>query len=843
MNWTISRHSFLIIGFGLLLTLGIAVFSWQHLQFEYDRTLEEKSRDTMNLAKAFEEHIRTVLESTDTDLISIRNIYEASNEDPAFFSKYFSYVKRHYTLAAISIVDEHGWIVASTQQSSQPVNFSQRDYFLFHRATASDVLHIGKPVVGAFTKENLIPLTRRITKPDGSFGGLVFVGLRSDYFTNFYQVMDIGEDNLISVTGMDGIVRARQIRDNLASGQNVGGGELQRLVREQSAGTYISTSAIDGKQRIRSYRLMPDYPLIVSVGVSTVSALVKHEAYKRLYILLSILAIIVIIGMCGLLIYFTERTARETRKLYQTLIGQSSDAIALYDPASQRFLEVNTQFVSLTGYTPTELTQLSLTDLVACSQTPTTNDTLTANNQTSIQFVCKGGRVVDVEPRQSVIMHREKTIHLLSYRDVTSRKQAEEAVKKSEEQVRLLLNSTAEAIYGIDLQGRCTFANPSCLRMLGYDDDKELLGKNMHRLIHHSYLDGQHFPAKDCRIFQALRDREGTHVIDEVFWKADGSQIPVEYWSYPQLRNNEIIGAVVTFIDITERLHMQERIAELNRQIRDSLEEEVSKRTKELKTALSQLLEREKMASLGSLVSGIAHEINTPLGIGVTTASYLEQINNENRLKLTTGKMSRDGLLQFMENLDESITILNTNLYRAAELIKSFKQIAVNQSSELRVKFNLREYIQAVLISLKHAYKNKNYTFEVDCPESLLLYSYPGTFSQILTNLIMNSITHGFKGRAAGTVRVQAEATVHSVRLTYSDNGQGIPAANLSRIYDPFFTTNREHGGSGLGLNIVYNLVTTQLGGTIHCTSTPDQGTTFVIEWPLARKEETNEQQ
>ena len=249
------------------------------------------------------------------------------------------------------------------------------------------------------------------------------------------------------------------------------------------------------------------------------------------------------------------------------------------------------------------------------------------------------------------------------------------------------------------------------------------------------------------------------------------------------------------------------------------------------------------MASLGSLVSGIAHEINTPLGIGVTTASYLEQINNENRLKLTTGKMSRDGLLQFMENLDESITILNTNLYRAAELIKSFKQIAVNQSSELQVKFNLSEYIQAVLISLKHAYKNKNYIFDVDCPKSLLLYSYPGTFSQILTNLIMNSITHGFKGRAAGIVRIQAEATVHSVRLTYSDNGQGIPAANLSRIYDPFFTTNREHGGSGLGLNIVYNLVTTQLGGTIHCTSYPDQGTTFVIEWPLARKEETNEQQ
>ena len=843
MNWPISRHSFLIIGFGLLLTLGIAAFSWQHLQFEYDRTVEEKSHDTMNLTKAFEEHIRIVISGNDTDLTAIRNIYEYSHEDPAFFPKYFSYLKQHASISNTAIIDEHGLLVASTQQYIRPLNFSQSDYFLFHRDTTSDVLHIGKPVADALTKESLIPLTRRITKPDGSFGGVVFVGLRSDYFTDFYQVIDIGEDNLISVTGTDGTVRARQIRDNLASGQNVGGGELQRLVRTQPVGTYISTSAIDGKQRIRSYRLMPDFPLIVSVGISTVSALAKYEAYKRLYMLLATIIIAAIIGLCGLLIYFTERTSRETKKLYQTLIGQSSDAVALYDPVAKRFIEVNNQFTSLTGYSAAELTQLSLTDLITGSVSAPAGGMMTANDQTYVQFICQDGRIVDVEPRQSVIMHKEKMIHLLSYRDVTSRKQAEEAVKKSEEQVRLLLNSTAEAIYGIDLQGRCTFANPACLRMLGYADIQELLEKNMHHLIHHSYSDGQYFPAEDCKIFQALHDRHGTHVVDEVFWKADGSSIPVEYWSYPQLRNDEIAGAVVTFIDITERLHLQEHIAELNRQIRESLEGEVAKRTEELRTALSQLLEREKMASLGSLVSGIAHEINTPLGIGVTTASYLDQLNRENRLKLTAGKMSRDGLLQFMESLDESITILNTNLYRAAELIKSFKQIAVNQTSELRVKFNLNEYIQAVLISLKHAYKNKNYTFTVDCPESLILYSYPGAFSQILTNLVMNSITHGFKGRSDGTVRIQAATTDNSVKLTYSDNGQGIPAANMSRIYDPFFTTNREHGGSGLGLNIIYNLVTTQLGGTIHCTSTPDKGTTFIIEWPLARKDESHEQQ
>lgn len=293
--------------------------------------------------------------------------------------------------------------------------------------------------------------------------------------------------------------------------------------------------------------------------------------------------------------------------------------------------------------------------------------------------------------------------------------------------------------------------------------------------------------------------------------------------------------------DISNEQRAQAEIDKLNQHIRESLEEQVVQRTEELKTVMSQLMEREKMASLGSLVSGIAHEINTPLGIGVTSVSFLEKLNKENRMKLLQGTMTKDELMNFMESLDEGIVILSSNLYRASELIKSFKQIAVTQSNEIRVKFKLLEYVNAVILSLKHEYKNKNYSFEVSCPEDLMLYSFPGCISQIFTNLIMNSLIHGFKGRDIGVIRIEIKKNINAAVINYSDNGVGIPENQITRIYDPFFTTNREHGGSGLGMNIIYNLVTNQLNGTIQCTSILGQETRFIIELPLEGSEYLDE--
>jgi diguanylate cyclase (GGDEF)-like protein/PAS domain S-box-containing protein len=163
----------------------------------------------------------------------------------------------------------------------------------------------------------------------------------------------------------------------------------------------------------------------------------------------------------------------------------------------------------------------------------------------------------------SIVIDSKPSGRVWQLRDITLRKQAEEALRKSEEQVRLLLNSTAEAIYGIDLEGNCTFANPSCLGMLGYTDMEQLLGKNMHRLIHHSYPDGRSMPVEVCKIYLAFRVGKGVSVDDEVLWRADGTSFPVEYRSYPQIAGGKVTGAVVTFNDITERKRAEEEILHL----------------------------------------------------------------------------------------------------------------------------------------------------------------------------------------------------------------------------------------------------------------------------------------
>jgi PAS domain S-box-containing protein len=174
--------------------------------------------------------------------------------------------------------------------------------------------------------------------------------------------------------------------------------------------------------------------------------------------------------------------------------------------------------------------------------------------------------------------------------DITERKQAEEALRESEDKLRLLLDSTAEAIYGIDLEHRCTFCNPACLRALGYERIDEVLGKNMHDMIHHTRADGTLLPVEECRVHRVARTGEGVHAEDEVLWRANGTSFPAEYWSYPQRRGRELVGAVVAFIDITERKLAQAALANVSRKLIEAQEQERSRIGRDLHDDIGQRL-------------------------------------------------------------------------------------------------------------------------------------------------------------------------------------------------------------------------------------------------------------
>ncbi|MCS0581179.1 GAF domain-containing sensor histidine kinase [Massilia pinisoli] len=252
----------------------------------------------------------------------------------------------------------------------------------------------------------------------------------------------------------------------------------------------------------------------------------------------------------------------------------------------------------------------------------------------------------------------------------------------------------------------------------------------------------------------------------------------------------------------------------------------------QLQEAQSELVRKEKLASLGQMVAGVAHEINTPLGICVTATSHLVQELKLTREELAAGAMTEDSLNAFFDIVDQSLRIMTTNTQRAAALVRSFKQVAVDQSSDDIRSFNLGTYLNEVLLSLQPKLKGRPIEVAVDCPKDLVLESFPGAVSQIVTNMVVNSLMHGFERDQRGHITVHAALDGDHVVFEYADDGAGMDAETLAKLFDPFFTTKRGSGGSGLGGHILYNLATNVLGGSLRVESSPGQGLRYHLRFP-----------
>lgn len=257
----------------------------------------------------------------------------------------------------------------------------------------------------------------------------------------------------------------------------------------------------------------------------------------------------------------------------------------------------------------------------------------------------------------------------------------------------------------------------------------------------------------------------------------------------------------------------------------------------QLQQAQASLVQSEKMASLGNLVAGIAHEINTPVGVIMTGASVLAEESAQFRRDFEAGTLKKSAAIQYVETATQSSQLILANAERAAELIQSFKRVAVDQTSEARRVFDLRQYLDEVIMSLRPTFKHTRISVTIDCAPSIEMDSYPGALSQILTNFVTNALMHAFDAEQEGEIRIHAQETDEKIEIRVSDNGHGIAAENLKRIFDPFFTTQRSKGGSGLGLHIVYNLVSQTLGGTIRVESAPGAGTRFIMCIPRVAPE------
>jgi len=246
-----------------------------------------------------------------------------------------------------------------------------------------------------------------------------------------------------------------------------------------------------------------------------------------------------------------------------------------------------------------------------------------------------------------------------------------------------------------------------------------------------------------------------------------------------------------------------------------------------------QLVETEKMASLGDMVAGIAHEVNTPIGLGVTASTLLADRLKEIKQFFEEKTLKSSQLKKFLNEGEENIGIIYRNLERAAKLISSFKKVAVDQSSADTRHFNVSELLEEVTLTLKARINQENVKLTVDCPKDLIIESKPGPINQILINLIINSIIHGFEHKPQGVINISISYLSEQLHINYQDDGVGIDESIKSRVFDPFTTTKRGSGGSGLGLHLVFNLVTQALNGHIDFESDIGQGTVFNITFPV----------
>ncbi|MBE7638207.1 PAS domain S-box protein [Sneathiella sp. P13V-1] len=390
----------------------------------------------------------------------------------------------------------------------------------------------------------------------------------------------------------------------------------------------------------------------------------------------------------------------------------------------------------------------------------------------------------------------------------------------AEEQVSLILESAAEGIITSDSSGIIQSYNPGAEVIFGYSAE-EVIGQNLTILmpvVYHAHHD------KHIQAFLQKEDKNSDeNQIREVKGRRkNGEEFDLELAiSEYKDRDKHFFTGIVR--DVTER-------KEADRRLRETLET--------LQATQNELVEAEKMASLGGLVAGVAHEINTPIGVGVTAVSTLEDRYKKFQKLVDEGKVKKTDLTKFLDTVGQTTSIILSNLHLASDHIRSFKKVAVDRSSEEARQFSLVSYIKEVLFSLRPQLKRTKIDITVEGDEDFEIFSFPGPVAQIITNLVMNSLIHAYEEGGEGKINISVLEDKGIVTLIYHDDGKGMPEDVAAKVFEPFFTTKRGFGGSGLGMHIVFNLITQSLGGTVKCTSALGQGATFEFSFPATRGNE-----
>ncbi len=438
--------------------------------------------------------------------------------------------------------------------------------------------------------------------------------------------------------------------------------------------------------------------------------------------------------------------------------------------------------------------------------------------------------------------------------DISDRKKAELELRKTQKFSEAVATSAPGMLYMYNSEGKLVFWNDAHKTMTGYTDE-EL--KDM------QLADWYHDDEESLKaVLEGLAAMAETGFGEaEAYLKTKfNTKIPMYFTACPLTIEGQDFFVGIG-VDISSRKQAEAQLMELNR----TLEEKVEQRTQDLlasnqnlaaavdelnamneemlvvnmeleasntklKEMQGYLVESEKMAALGTLVAGVAHEVNTPIGVGVTAASHMSDIAQELLGLCRKKELNEELVEELLSDIDKASRIIVKNLNHAGRLIQSFKQLSADQSMEPQREFELGKYLDEILVSISPTYKKSNIIIKTQYSEKLVINGWPGAFTQIITNLVMNSMQHAFLPGEAGQIDIELSAKGNGFLMVFRDNGHGMQKQVLEKIFDPFFTTKRSSGGTGLGLSIVYTIVTQRYRGSIHCESEPEKGTAFYIE-------------
>lgn len=407
-----------------------------------------------------------------------------------------------------------------------------------------------------------------------------------------------------------------------------------------------------------------------------------------------------------------------------------------------------------------------------------------------------------------------------SVRDITNQIRTEAALDETRRHLQQVIDTVPAVINVKDTNLRYILMNRYMAGIFGIEPDSAI-GHTTSELM------SRYGASKsDSHDREVLTTGKGLGFYEEEYLDASGAMRQWMVNKVPLLGADGNIESIVTVaLDIGERKRNEQEM----RKARDAAEAAL----KNLRETQESLIETEKLAALGRLVAGVAHEVNNPVGISLTVASSLERRCAMIADEMEKGSLRRSTLNEFISANRDAATQLVANLNRAAELIQSFKQVAVDRNFSHRRSFDISDLTEQLVTSLRPGSRKQNLTLTVDCEPDLAMNSYPGAYGQVLTNLFLNSVAHAFPNGEPGSIQIRVKLYRDSeVELLFSDDGCGMNAEVRRRAFDPFFTTRRDQGGTGLGLHIVYSLVTNRLGGRINLETAPGKGTQIQIILP-----------